>query len=186
MPVEVTCLVCGTIKSVPPSDAAKRRTCSNRCAAALRGGGTRERECQWCGKVETVRASKADRPYCSLACYGAAQTKGLRRSPTHGSWRAMIRRCTDPTNKRWKYYGGRGVTVCDEWLASFDAFLADMGERPEGKTLDRIDPNGNYEPGNCRWATAVEQRHNRRDSRDWPEIERTLRAPARPTESTPA
>lgn len=76
----------------------------------------------------------------------------------------MIRRCTDPNNRRWEHYGGRGITVCERWLDSFEAFLADLGERCEGTTLDRIDPDGHYEPGNCRWATAVEQRRNRRDS----------------------
>ena len=73
----------------------------------------------------------------------------------------MIHRCTEPTDIGWRYYGGRGITVCARWR-SFENFLADMGERPEDRTLDRIDPDGNYEPGNCRWATASEQRRNQR------------------------
>lgn len=82
-------------------------------------------------------------------------------SPTHKSWTAMIQRTTNSNYTHWKDYGGRGITVCDQWR-SFEVFLADMGERPEGKTLDRINVNGNYEPGNCRWATLSEQQKNKR------------------------
>jgi hypothetical protein len=73
----------------------------------------------------------------------------------------MKQRCLNPKATAYAYYGGRGVTICERWM-SFDNFLADMGERPEGRTLDRIDPYGNYEPSNCRWATYAEQTHNRR------------------------
>ena len=89
-------------------------------------------------------------------------------SLTHSAWRRARERCTSPSDKRWKDYGGRGITICDRWSTpgtGFLNFLADMGEKPLGYSLDRIDNDGNYEPGNCRWATAKEQMSNRRNSK---------------------
>lgn len=82
-------------------------------------------------------------------------------SPEYKSWRAMIQRCCDSKNVAFKNYKERGITMCERWL-KFDFFLEDMGKRPKGTTLDRINNNGNYEPGNCRWATPKQQGRNTR------------------------
>lgn len=93
-----------------------------------------------------------------------------KRSPTYNSWRAMKYRCLYTTHPFYPDYGGRGITICDAWL-TFVNFLADMGERPEGKTLERIDVDGNYEPGNVTWSSVYEQRWNRRDMVERVELE---------------
>lgn len=81
--------------------------------------------------------------------------------PTYSSWVGMRSRCNTATTSRYERYGGRGIKVCARWTESFANFLEDMGERPVGMTLDRKDSDGDYEPGNCKWSTALEQVENR-------------------------
>lgn len=105
-----------------------------------------------CGCGERARRSSANRTH------GA--TLNGKKTPTYESWRAMKMRCDMPTNVAYHRYGGRGIKICERWR-DFANFVADMGERPEGATLDRIDFDGHYEPGNCQWATMAEQGNNK-------------------------
>lgn len=90
-------------------------------------------------------------------------TKNNSDTPTYRSWYAMKARCINPNNSRYASYGGRGITVCDTWM-SFTNFLSDMGERPEGHTLDRLDNSLGYSPSNCRWASSKQQAQNKRNN----------------------
>lgn len=92
------------------------------------------------------------------------RTHGKTRTPTYRTWLDMINRCENPARDNYARYGGRGIRVCERWRGSFVSFLTDMGERPAGKTIDRIDGDGHYEPGNCRWATAYEQGAHKRNN----------------------
>lgn len=94
--------------------------------------------------------------------HGHASSTG--KSRTYRIWQYMHRRCSDADDPKFKYYGGRGITVCARW-ADFTAFLADMGESPTGLTLERKNNDGHYEPGNCRWASRSEQQRNSRNAK---------------------
>jgi hypothetical protein len=126
-----------------------------------------------CGQIVTVRTSSV-RSGLTVSC-GCAQreaaarsgrnsaTHGMEGTPTYKAWSAMKERCLNPSHAFYRHYGGRGIAVCDKWL-KFENFLEDMGERVDGLTLDRIDNNGDYEPGNVRWATWSDQNCNRRNN----------------------
>ena len=133
------------IPKLPPRECA-----ANGCNRILPGGTgrfcTRHR-----GRIR--RHGDTDTVLCEL--------HGLTRSPEYSAWAGMIGRCSNPRNPKWHRYGGRGISVCLEWRSSFLAFFQHIGPRPRvGLTLDRIDNDGNYEPGNVRWATRRQQQGN--------------------------
>lgn len=132
------------------------------------------RICKTCGNSFEFRnsPSRANRgSFCSVSCsakhnsirHGHAKDSG--RSSTYTTYYAMVSRCHNPNNSKYHQYGAAGISVCDEWRHSFQQFLSDMGERPEGMTIDRIDGTIGYSKSNCKWSSIKEQQQNIKSNR---------------------
>jgi hypothetical protein len=118
-----------------------------------------------CGSGVTVFGDNLNRGHtksCGCLRVDTSRTHGMYGTRTYRTWNMMKQRCTNPGNTSYKSYGGRGIKICDKWLTSFEDFHKDMGDRPEGMSLDRVDNNGGYCKENCKWSTPKEQASNRR------------------------
>jgi hypothetical protein len=119
------------------------------------------------GFTKSCGCSRKKHPQLFKKTHGQTKRQGKRQvlTPTYLTWRNMRARCNNRNSDRYPYYGGRGISICKEWDESFENFLSAMGERPPGKTLERLNVNENYSSKNCRWATKKEQARNTRLTR---------------------
>lgn len=145
-------VVMGRMPSTPHGHSVWRCSCDCGVTKDILGTSLRKGATKSCGCLNAEIAQKR------FLTHGKTDTR------TYRIWRSMLSRCENEKAVSFKNYGGRGIRVCDAWH-DFEGFLADMGECPGGRSIDRIDHNGNYEPGNCQWATHKQQQNNRRDNR---------------------
>jgi hypothetical protein len=133
-----------------------------------------------CGTVKKVSGKALGSGLTvSCGCYSSDNsrvlhtTHGGTRTPEYRSWRHLVERCTNPNNRAWKDYGGRGITVCDAWRYDFEAFFSHVGKKPTPEhSIDRKNNDRGYEPGNVRWATPTEQANNKRHPPKWSHCKR--------------
>lgn len=141
-----------TVKAGPFNKNGRRWTCQCACGKKIERNVTQLR-----------KAAESGKGGCQ-SCSGKRHGHGKTSDPTWAVWQAIKQRCLNERHSSYPDYGGRGIKVCQRWLDSFEGFLSDMSVRPEGTSIDRKNPNGNYEPDNCRWATFEEQQCNKRNS----------------------
>lgn len=144
---------------------------------AIRRVDNRGRRTRWlcqceCGNETIVRTHNLRSGHtqsCGCLHIEVITKHGMEGTPTYNSYHSMIQRCTNKNNDSYPNYGGRGIVVCDRWSEKngFLNFVEDMGERPEGTSIDRLDTNGNYTPNNCRWVDDLEQNRNTLDGKWW-------------------
>lgn len=137
--------------------------CDCSTVVVIRQGNLTSGNSKSCGCLDREKARDNLLPHIKIIHKHTVRTEGQPpRSPTYISWQSMKSRCYAPKTHGFHNWGGKGIKICDEWKNDFTAFLRDMGERPEGTTLDRLDANGDYTQQNCRWATSKEQAHDRK------------------------